>query len=132
MTFRAGSWKVDVRSPWIARDVDRCVEITQPEGTGALHISAARKESDVVDPDLREFASSEIPSGIAVEATAAGNFTGVTAEYVDWNTTAYWKKWWLRSGSLMLYVTYTCRRGDEEIEADDVEQMVSTLATTQS
>ena len=113
------------------RDVGDCVEITQPEGTGALHISAARKQSDVADADLREFAEAELPSNTPVEPVSVGDFSGVTAEYVDWSTSAFWKKWWIRVGSLMLYVTYTCSRGDEEIEEDDVQRILSSLATRQ-
>jgi len=130
-TFRSQSWAVDVPPPWTAHDVEHCIEITRPEGTGALHISAARKQSPVADPDLRAFAEEEVPSGTSLESASAGDFVGVRAEYVDWRDSRFWKKWWLRSGSLMLYVTYTCARGDEHIEEDDVERILSSLATRQ-
>jgi hypothetical protein len=32
---------------------------------------------------------------------------------------------------LMLYITYTCTRGDEHIEEDDVERILSSLAVRQ-
>jgi hypothetical protein len=117
--------------PWTAHDVGDCIEITLPEGAGALHISAARKQAAVADPDLHEFAEEELPSGSSLEPASAGDFVGVSAEYVDWSDTRFWKKWWLRTGPLMLYITYTCTRGDEHIEEDDVERILSSLAVRQ-
>ncbi|PYK96417.1 MAG: hypothetical protein DME32_17705 [Verrucomicrobia bacterium] len=126
--FEAASWTIDIIPPWSAKDVGQCVEITQPEGTGALHISAARKQAGgVADPDLHGVAADALPTDTPVESVSLGDFRGVAGEYTDWNGNAYWKKWWLSSGALLLHVTYTCGRGDEDIEADDVERILSGL-----
>jgi len=128
--FKAGSWTIDIAPPWSAKDVGHCVEITQPEGTGALHISAARKQDrHVADPDLHGIAVDALPIDTPVESVSLGDFQGVAGEYTDWNGNAYWKKWWLSSGALLLHVTYTCPRGDEDIEAEEVERILSGLGT---
>ena len=45
--FEAASWTIDIIPPWSAKDVGQCVEITQPEGTGALH--RVTDEAQVLD-----------------------------------------------------------------------------------
>jgi hypothetical protein len=129
--FRASSWEVDVAPPWTAKDVGHCVEITQqPAGAGGLHISTARKRSGhVAESELRSMALDALPADTPVESVSFGDFRGLAGDYVDWGSSAYWKKWWLFSGPVLLHATYTCSRGDEEIEADDVERILSSLAT---
>jgi len=34
----------------------------------------------------------------------------------------YWRKWFVRSGRVMLFITYNCKRGDEELEKPQVRQ----------
>ena len=85
----------------------------------------------MTDPDLRDFAADDLPSGTSVDRVSVGEFTGVTAEYVDSRASRFWRKWWLRAGSLMVYATYNCSQGDEDIEKADVEAILTSLAHRQ-
>ena len=130
--FHAGLWTVDIFASWTAQDVGHCIEITRPGGVGALHVSSARKWSvSGPDADLYQSAATALPTNTPVEPVSLGAFAGVTADFVDWNasTARYWKKWWLRSGAVLLHITYTCRYGNEEVEAAEVDRMLLTLST---
>jgi hypothetical protein len=129
--YQSTLWQLMVLPPWRAQKVEQCVEITQPEGTGALHISEARKQKGVVsESDLRSTAAKDLAQEEELLACSVGGFTGLSASYADWHTDIFWKKWWLRSGAVMLYVTYNCSRGDEEFELEQAETLLAGLEPT--
>lgn len=129
--YQSTLWQLTVLPPWRAQKVEQSVEITQPEGTGALHISEARKQDGVVsESDLRSTAAKDLPQDVELLACSFGGFTGLSASYAALHTGIFWKKWWLRSGAVMLYVTYNCSRGDEEYELDQAEALLAGLKPT--
>ena len=127
-TFQSLLWRISVPLPWKAQDCEHCVEFTQPEGAGALHISGARKkDGDVLDEETRAQLQQNCPADIDVEPVRFGDFIGYGGEYVDWNDGDFWKKWFVRSGRVLLFITYYCKRGDEESEMAQVLQILSSL-----
>ena len=127
-TFQSPLWQISVPRPWRAEDCEHCVEITQPEGAGALHISGALKQDgDVLDDETRAQLQQDCPTDTEFERVRFGDFSGYGGDYVDWSESAYWKKWFLRSGRVLLFITYNCKRGDEELEMAQVGQILSSL-----
>jgi hypothetical protein len=126
--YRSSIWQLTVLPPWQLEKADQCVEITQPEGIGALHISAAQKDhGNVSESDLQEFTTKELPEDVQLATASFGKFFGYGASYTDRHTDIFWKKWWLGCGAVMLYVTYNCSRGDEEFELAQVESLLTGL-----
>jgi hypothetical protein len=39
----------------------------------------------------------------------------------------YWRKWWLRKDSLLLFVTYNCAAEDQDAEVSEVDELIATL-----
>lgn len=127
-TFQSSGWQIAVPPPWKAQECEKCVEITQPEGIGALHISSARKQKgSVLDTEALSQLQENCPEGTEAEATRCGEFTGYMAEYVDWNEGAYWKKWFIACRKILLFVSYNCKRGDEDIEGAQASALLSSL-----
>ena len=127
-TFKSSLWQISVPRPWRAQDCEHCVEFTHPEGAGALHISGALKQvGDVSDDETRAQLQQECPENADIEPVRFGNFTGYGAEYVNWTEGAYWKKCFVRSGRVLLFITYTCKRGEEDLEITQVCQILSSL-----
>lgn len=121
-------WEMKVQPPWRVTDCGYCLEITQPEGVGGLHISSARKLAGwVAEEELCSKIRADCPVDTDCEKLHCGDFSGYTAEYVDWHTNAYWRIWLLSCRQDMLHVTYTCDRGDEELELPDISVLLSTL-----
>jgi hypothetical protein len=95
-TFQSSWWQIVVPPPWKAQECEECVEITQPEGVGALHISSARKlEGSVLDTEALSQLQENCPEGTETVRVRCGDFAGYAAEYVDWNEDTYWKKWFV-------------------------------------
>jgi hypothetical protein len=127
-TFQSHSWQISVPRPWLARDCKDCAEFTQPEGAGALHISGALKQhGDVSEDETRAQLEQDCPEDADIERVQFGDFSGYSGEYVDWNESVYWKKWFVRCGRVLLFITYNCKRGDEELEMAQICQILSSL-----
>ena len=126
--FQSFLWQVAVPRPWKAQDCGDCIEFTQPEGAGALHLSSARKQhGEVLDDEARTQLGQECPDDADTEPVRFGAFTGYGAEYVNWSEGIYWHKWFVRCGRVLLFITYNCKRGDEELERQQVRQILSSL-----
>jgi hypothetical protein len=127
-TFHSSLWQLAIPRPWRAQEFEECVEITQPEGIGALHISGAVKQDGTVsDSETRAQLERDCPEGTDIEPARFGDFIGFGGEYVDWNASAFWKRWFVASGRVLLFVTYNCKRGDEHLELPQVCQILSSL-----
>jgi hypothetical protein len=127
-TFQSAWWQIAVPPPWKVEECEECVEMTQPEGIGALHISSARKQDGPVsEVEALSQLQENCPDGTQTERVRCGDFAGYVAEYVDWTEGAYWKKWLLTCGRVLLFVTYTCNRGEEELESAQASALLSSL-----
>ncbi|HTV40071.1 MAG TPA: hypothetical protein VMF08_05830 [Candidatus Sulfotelmatobacter sp.] len=127
-TFHNSLWQIAVIRPWRAQEVDDCVEITQPEAIGAIHISSALKQdSTVSDTETRAQIQQQCPDDADIEPAQLGGFIGHSTEYVDWNDSVFWKKWIVASGRVLLFITYNCKRGEEQLELPQVSQILSSL-----
>ena len=90
---------------WRGQHDEECSTITRVRCKGALQISACRKErSAVTDVDLREFAFEQREGSAQLRRYRFGTFGGFGASSLRNGT--YWREWWLRAGSVMLYVTF--------------------------
>ena len=126
--FRNRVWELDVPPPWRVEDCEHCIEITQPEGAGAMHISSARKNvGTVADAETLTQLKSDCPDGTDFDRVRHGDFQGYAAEYVDWHTDAFWKKWFVACRQDLLFISYTCKRGEEELELEQAATLLASL-----
>ena len=88
-------------------------------------MSAALKEAaPVTDDDLKELAGKRIGNRRAKTVKTA-KFEGIHVEYFDNDN--FWREWWLRSGNLMLYVTYNIEKKLKDIERTTIDEFISGL-----
>src|SRR4051812_15921468 len=103
--FKNRVWELEVLPPWRVEDCEHCIEITQPEGMGAMHISSARKkEGTVSESETYAQLQSDCPDGTDFQKVRCGDFAGYVAEYVDWHTDKFWKKWFVARRQDLLYI----------------------------
>jgi hypothetical protein len=121
------SWELDLRPSWTSQTDEECESISLPDGVGALQISTARKDSDVTDDDLQDFAEKDNDAEAELVATQMGAFRGV--EFTHDADGTYWRRWYLRNGRIALFATYNCNIDDKGKEDHDVNQMLSSLRT---
>lgn len=107
---------------WQAVENSECVTISGKNLLSAVQISAARNEAGLVtDEDLKDFAAERLGDQTSLCQINTPIFTGFYAEYIKKDT--FWREWWLRSGDLMVYVTYNVDikyRGTEMRQVDEI------------
>lgn len=126
--FENRVWALDATAPWQITDCEHCIEIAQLEGAGAMHISSARKKAGAVLPsETLEQLKEDCPTDTEVQRVSCGEFTGYAAEYVDWSANAFWRKWFVACGQDLLFITYTCKHGEEDLEVDEASKLLASL-----
>lgn len=119
-------WSMEVASGWLANEDTECITFCRADGVGALQISAYKHDSGLVPPsDLHDFIKDRVLDEATLQHVNCGDFAGSGVEYVLHGD--FWLKRWLRSGPLLLYVTYNSNAKDRALEIDDVNQMITTL-----
>lgn len=126
--FKSTGWSVEIPSNWIGEQEDTCASFWSNRGVGALQLSAYQRDIHAVtDSELYAVAQDELIENITPQAANCGDFVGLTISYGT--AGKFWRKWWLRSDSLFIYVTYNCDDQDRDIEAVTVDHILSTLKT---
>ncbi|MCK5943910.1 MAG: hypothetical protein KAI24_18140 [Planctomycetes bacterium] len=126
--FGTQSWDLAVPDGWEASHGEDCATLVGPTEVGALQISAAFKDSEVLDDDLRDFASEHLDAGATPHACSAGDFTGFEICFSDGET--FWRQWFLRHARQMLFVTYNCSVAERGVEDGLVEEILASLRSS--
>jgi len=126
--FGSSNWSLQVAEGWdTCHDAD-CASIARRElGCGALQLSAALRDSEVTDGDLLDFAAKEVEAGLKGVPVLTSEFGGYLFTFV--RDGAFWRRWYLRKGSLALFVTYNCNVEERGVEDADVDEMMVSLST---
>lgn len=122
------SWELQLAPSWSAQTDRDCESIVRADGLGALQISTARKDSDVTDDDLQQFAHDEFGRDFRFTPVKLGDFVGIELRQ-DFEG-AHWRRWFVRHRDVILFATYLCEPPDKGKEDADVDRMLSTLRAT--
>lgn len=126
--FNNRVWALEAPFPWRIENCEDCIEITQPEGVGAMHISSARKKvGAVLSSETLERLKENCPVEIQAQRVQCGYFSGYVTEFVDWHTNIFWRKWFVAYEQDLLFITYNCERGKEDLEADEASKLLDSL-----
>ncbi|WP_145062908.1 hypothetical protein [Engelhardtia mirabilis] len=120
-----GSWWLSIPPGWSEVSDPDCATIVSEGELGTLQISAAFAPGDVTDADLRDFAQEHIDAGAPTADVVAGDFRGFEIAYDDGE--AYWRQWYLRAGSQILFVTYGCPLDAVGVDDAALESALGTL-----
>jgi len=124
--YRSSLWAIELPPGWSAEEGEGCVTLSAGRGVGALQISAYRRDGeDVTDEDLNGLAGDEL-SGTSPRNVSCGDFSGIDVSRAG--AERFWREVWLRSGPVLLYVTYNCAAEDRDVELESVNRMLSSLS----
>ena len=126
--FGTATWSVEIPDSWNAHHDEDCATITDDSDVGALQISAAFKDSDVTDDDLRSFASDHTDAGAVPAPATCGDFVGIEIAFSDGQF--FCRQWFLRSRQQALFVTHTCAESHRGSRDHAIDQALSTLVAT--
>lgn len=124
-TYSGNSWALTLAPGWTGRSEDDADVLFHPEGAGALRISAARKDDPVTDEDLQGFAAQHPEEGARSEAVECGDFSG--HRYDIEGDSVLLRQWFLRAGTLALFLTYNCSLEHAGEEDEALASMLDTL-----
>jgi hypothetical protein len=123
--FGGPSWSLSLIEDWEAEHDAECDSIYNPNGVGALQISTLKKQTVVTDQDLKALASQHSESDVKINQVFSGDFSGITFSLVIDDD--YWRYWYLRSGFVVLFVTYNCNLEDKAVEEKQVNLILNSL-----
>lgn len=125
--YRGSWWSIALPDGWEGYAEESWHTFHARDRLGVLQVSAVRKDSDAVsDLDLLAFAKERLPADTPLNTFDGPGWQGLRAEYRD--DGLFWQEWWLRSGHLMLYVTYGVDEERLSQESETVRLMVDSLA----
>lgn len=124
-TFTQPDWAVNIPDDWEAEVESECAVLYHPDKAGTLTISSSQQEETVTDTDLMQIASDHIEAGAILEDVNPGDFDGFTLSYAT--DDEYWREWYLRADTLMLFVTYYCTLEEEGEDDDIIDAILETL-----
>jgi hypothetical protein len=126
-TFGDHLWQVTLPDDWVAEQETESALLYHPDGPGTLQISALAQSDTVTAADLRAIAAEHLDAGAQTDAVELGSFSGFSLSYAV--ADEFWREWYLRGGSTLLFATYNCDLDDEGKEDDIVELILGTLRT---
>ncbi len=125
--YKSAWWSVELPDDWQAEPDEDCVTFTSEREIGVLQISAYHRDGEIVtDEDLLEFAEDESVESASPQNFSCGEFVGIEISYFA--DDSFWRKLWLRNGSLLLFVTYTCSAEERTVETEDVNLILESLS----
>lgn len=127
---RGVSWELSLEPSWETQSDEECETLFCPDGVGALQISSARKEGDVTDDDLNNFAADHLNTDTKTKPVILGDFSGIAIQHKA--DGSLWRRWFLRYGPVALFVTYNCAEEDSGVEDVQVNKMLGTLRAIQN
>jgi hypothetical protein len=125
MRFGRETWSIDLPAGWRAWHDDACATIVGSLEVGALQVSAAFKDSEVLRQDLLEFAADHIAARARPAEVVAGDFMGIAISFE--HDGAFWHHWYLRNGAQELFITYNCAAENRGVEDAAVQEVLKTL-----
>jgi len=125
-TLRTPLWTINLPDGWEEEEDEEGISLFHPESSGTLRISAMERDGEIGDDFLDYMAAEHLEAGAEPDEVECGDFDGLEVSYADGDH--YWREWFLRAGSVMLYVTYHCPLADEGLEDDTVDAVLETLS----
>jgi hypothetical protein len=129
--YESAWWCVELPQGWLGDEDEGCVTFVNVDGAGALQISAyGKSDKEVADEDSENFSQDDRKRNPSTKKVSYGQFVGIGI--CERTVTRYWRKYWLRAGSVLLFVTYNCKLDDEGIEEREVDRILHSLTLNES
>jgi len=125
--YDQGFWFVDFPDTWTVQDDNSSITFFEENTDWAIQISHYLKEpAPVTDTDLQEFiADMEKPGCVKKEITTP-NAKGLQVEFTSKENTL-WKHLLLRSGHIMLYLTYNVNKDGRQLAEESFRGFLESI-----
>ena len=111
----------------MVRDGDFPITFLNEDADWAIQISHYFKEgTNVMHADLEEFIAGKERPGCVKREITTPNISGLQVEFTDEKDTV-WRHTLLRSGHIMLYVTYNVKKYGRELDALSFQNFIESI-----
>ncbi|MCX2975741.1 hypothetical protein [Candidatus Marimicrobium litorale] len=119
-------WSMAIPPEWWADAEDDSVLVGDRDDVGCIQISTLHRDSGEFGRDeLAAIAQRESEQTLSWEAVTLGEFAGVTSRYREEDSAM--REWYVASGSLLLFITYSCDTENEAMDDAAVNELLDTL-----
>jgi hypothetical protein len=118
-------WRLGLPDEWVAEQDEDSILITDRDDVGTIEIShLVAEEGDNLNIEVLARDNAEQP-GLNWDSCVLGDFDGVETRYREEDASI--REWWLKAGSLMLFVTYVCEIENEGLDDSIVDEILDGL-----
>ncbi|GAB5450742.1 MAG: hypothetical protein Hals2KO_10700 [Halioglobus sp.] len=123
-------WAMAVPPEWWAESEEESILVGDRDGVGCIEISTLHKEhgefdSAVVDQIVREESEPELQW----RKVSVGAFSGLQSNWCEEGAAV--REWYLASGAMLLYITYSCEEENRGMDDEAVDEILDTLVLTE-
>jgi hypothetical protein len=119
-------WNVVVPPEWWAEAEGDSILIGDQDDVGCIEISTLHKERGEFDSaEVLGIARDEAEQALVWDKTTLGDLKGVSSRYLE--DGAAIREWYVASGSMLLFITYSCEEENAGMDDAAVDELLDTL-----
>jgi len=119
-------WTLAVPPEWWADSEEDSILIGDRDDVGCIEISTLHKDEGEFDQRaLANIAESETDNSLDWRQVTLGEFSGLTSHYIEEDTAI--RQWYVASGSMLLFITYSCDEDNGGMDDAAVDELLDTL-----
>jgi hypothetical protein len=119
-------WTLAVPPEWWADSEEDSILVGDRDDVGCIEISTLHKDEGEFDrQSLADIAASEAESSLDWQPVTLGEFSGLTSNFIEEGAAI--RQWYVASGSMLLFITYSCDEDNGGMDDAAVDELLDTL-----
>lgn len=119
-------WTIAVPAEWWADQEEETIIIGDRDDVGCIEITTLCKGRGVfAEQEVRDIANSDREIGVEWEPFRLNEFEGLYGVYREEESSI--REWYLSSGSVLLFVSYSCDQENAAMDDEAVDGILDTL-----
>ena len=119
-------WTLAVPPEWWADSEEDSILVGDRDDVGCSEISTLHKDEGEFDRQtLADIAASEAEQSLDWRQVTLGEFSGLTSNFIEEGAAI--RQWYVASGSMLLFITYSCDEDNGGMDDAAVDELLDTL-----
>lgn len=119
-------WTLAIPPEWWAEADQDTILVGDRDDVGCIEISTLhREEGEFAPQEVADIAAEEAEADVSWQKVSLGDFAGVCGAYTEGEDAM--REWYVASGSMLLFITYSCALDNAQMDDSAVDQLLDTL-----
>lgn len=119
-------WTLALPPEWWADSEEDGILVGDRDDVGCIEISTLHKEKGDFDSDtVMAIAQEDSEQALEWQPAVLGEFSGVSSRYVEEEASI--REWYVSNGSMLLFITYSCKEENRGMDDAAVDEILDTL-----